>query len=165
VDGEVEYAKGMIWKAPQNASPWNYLGGVMRRADRGYDEERSFAEQFVDLSEGGKGVKSSFAMEFLVECAKERGDVETGVKLLGELRDRYDPIRKGYWTWRIRELEAERKEGGEEGNGKSDEGEKDVDGDTSEKDKETPGAGKGPGGPVLRPKRPGERGHGPVVRV
>jgi protein farnesyltransferase/geranylgeranyltransferase type-1 subunit alpha len=143
VDREVEYAKGKVWDAPQNQSPWSYLGGVMKHADRRQSEERAFAEQFVDFEEGGKGVRSSFALEWLAECARESGDVELGRKALGALRDTYDPIRKGYWEWRMTELEGEGMDDGK-------------------------GAGEGvskAGGPVLRPKRPGESGHGPVVRV
>lgn len=125
---EIEYAISKIRLAPQNPSPWNYLRGVLRKASGRQDiglalkrRVRNVAEEFVSDE---NAVKSSHALEYLAEVyadggvegegegegeGKRKGKPskeaeEKAGKFLDLLSERYDPIRKGYWDWRRKEL-------------------------------------------------------------
>ena len=105
VDAELEYAKEKIVLAPQNRSPWAYTRGVLRVSGRGLGEWAEFVGGFV----GDGEVKSSHALEWLVDVYAEDGEKakkEEAVRLLNLLKERYDPIRKNYWDYRIRMVEA-----------------------------------------------------------
>ncbi|KAL8868180.1 MAG: hypothetical protein Q9174_005156 [Haloplaca sp. 1 TL-2023] len=103
LDEEVEYTKEKIGLAPQNASAWNYLRGLMR--NRGSLLEcKTFAGGFVgDMQGEGKGCKSSHALDFLADCWAEENEREKAGKALELLAKRFDPIRRNYWNWK-REL-------------------------------------------------------------
>lgn len=102
VDAELEYTKGKILLAPQNRSPWAYARGVLRAAGRGLEEWREFCGQFVSE----EGVKSTHALEWLVDVyLGEEGMKSEAVRLLGLLKERFDPVRKNYWEYRIRMVE------------------------------------------------------------
>ena len=101
VDGELDFAKEAILRAPENRSPWWYARGVLNAAGRGLDEWEEFSGKFVT----GEGVKSSHALEWLVDVyAAERK--ELAVQMLGLLKEKYDPIRKNYWDYRIKMIQA-----------------------------------------------------------
>ncbi|RJE18712.1 Alpha subunit [Aspergillus sclerotialis] len=107
VDAELDYAKGKIVLAPQNRSPWAYARGVLRAAGRGVGEWLSFVSQFVGAE--AESVKSTHALEWLVDVYLEDSEhekKEEAVRLLNLLKERYDPIRKNYWDYRIRMVEG-----------------------------------------------------------
>ncbi|EGD96672.1 CaaX farnesyltransferase alpha subunit [Trichophyton tonsurans CBS 112818] len=114
VDGEVEYAKKKIVLAPENRSPWAYLRGVLKAADRSLADLKGFAERFVvkEVVEEGQGeflAKSSHALEWLGDVyAEQAHDAEaknSAVQMFTLLKDKYDPIRKNYWEYRIRSMD------------------------------------------------------------
>ena len=106
VDAELDYAKGKIVLAPQNRSPWAYARGVLRAAGRGVGEWLSFVSRFVGAE--AETVKSTHALEWLVDVYLEdrENKKEEAVRLLNLLKERYDPIRKNYWDYRIRMVEG-----------------------------------------------------------
>ncbi|KAI5288148.1 CAAX geranylgeranyltransferase alpha subunit, partial [Ascosphaera acerosa] len=88
VDAEIEYAKQKILIAPANRSPWVYLRAVMTETGRPLAELQQFASRFVDEvtvlpEEGGAEsrdtrVKSTQAVEVLVDCLLAEAEAETG---------------------------------------------------------------------------------------
>ncbi|EEQ88584.1 CaaX farnesyltransferase alpha subunit Ram2, variant [Blastomyces dermatitidis ER-3] len=123
IDAELEYAKDKILLAPENKSPWAYARGVLRAAGRPLAELKGFAAKFILEEVDSEGsvvkcqVKSSLAVEWLadvyVEEAEEKDAEEEkarkaeAVRMLTLLKDKYDPIRKNYWDYRIRMLDGE----------------------------------------------------------
>jgi protein farnesyltransferase/geranylgeranyltransferase type-1 subunit alpha len=116
VERELGYARSWIGVAPMNASAWNYLRGVLRRAGRGLAGEKGFCEGFVrgegELEDGeldfeGAGVRSSHAIELLSEIygaeGTERGKEKARLCLVA-LGRKWDIIRKNYWDYRIKNL-------------------------------------------------------------
>jgi len=99
VDSELEVAKEAILKAPGNRSPWWYARGVLRAASRGLGDWEEFAGLFVKEGE----VKSTHAVEWLADVYAE-GRAKEAVDMLTMLKERYDPVRKNYWDYRIKML-------------------------------------------------------------
>lgn len=108
---ELDYAKSAILLAPQNQSPWNYLRGVLKNPrSGGLLPLKPFAEIFADLDREDE-VRSSHALDFLVDVYAEEKETQRAGKALELLARRYDPIRKNYWNWRrsalgLREVQA-----------------------------------------------------------
>lgn len=105
VDAELEFARRMVVKAPQNRSPWCYARGVLGVAGRGLEEWKEFAREFV----GDGEVKSTHAVEWLADvylAEKEKERRDEAVRMLELLRDRYDPVRRNYWDYRIKAAAA-----------------------------------------------------------
>lgn len=114
VDAELEYAKGKILVVPENRSPWVYARGVLRAAGRSLVEWKEFAGEFItEVSPekgGGVEVKSSHAVEWLADVFAgevEAGAHEEAVRMFTLLKDKYDPIRRNYWDYRIRMVTAQ----------------------------------------------------------
>jgi len=106
IDRELRYAREKIALAPQNQSPWNYLRGVLAKGGRGFDSELEFAEQFVkNLGEDSEEVNSSHALDLLVDAYAAKGDKAKAILCLKRLSEKWDPVREGYWNYRVRELE------------------------------------------------------------
>ncbi|KAL2857190.1 hypothetical protein BJY01DRAFT_159556 [Aspergillus pseudoustus] len=109
VDEELEYAQMKIVTAPENRSPWSYARGVLRAASRPLSEWTDFARKFVvdNRDEDGKlvnvEVKSSHAVEWLADVYAQSGPDEA-VRMLNLLKEKYDPIRKNYWAYRIGQI-------------------------------------------------------------
>ncbi|KAL4878451.1 hypothetical protein BJY04DRAFT_196040 [Aspergillus karnatakaensis] len=117
VDEELQYAQTQIIRSPENRSPWSYARGVLRAASRPLSEWFEFAQRFVidKLDDEGRvvdvDVKSSHAVEWLADyfveaspSAKDKQD--EAVRMLNLLKDKYDPIRRNYWDYRIRNVLA-----------------------------------------------------------
>jgi protein farnesyltransferase/geranylgeranyltransferase type-1 subunit alpha len=108
IDREIAYTKEKIVIAPQNQSSWNYLRGVLAKGGRGLTSLDGFAEQFVDnLGEGDEKeiVKSSHALDWLADAYKEQGDKDRAKLCLQRLSDKWDPVRAGYWKFRMSEID------------------------------------------------------------
>ncbi|KAJ5480830.1 Protein farnesyltransferase/geranylgeranyltransferase type-1 subunit alpha [Penicillium diatomitis] len=99
VDAELKFAQKQILRAPENRSSWWYARGVLRAASRGLEEWEEFAGRFVD----GEQTKSSHAVEWLADVYAE-GEKAKAVKMFTMLKEKYDPIRKNFWDYRIRQL-------------------------------------------------------------
>ncbi|KAL3428301.1 farnesyltransferase alpha subunit ram2 [Phlyctema vagabunda] len=107
IDRELNFAQAATFEAPQNQSPWNYLRGVLRKADRKLSTVESFALQFVALpDQGEEDVKSSHALDLLADIWQEKGEKDKADRALRLLGDTYDRIRKNYWEWRRKALQA-----------------------------------------------------------
>lgn len=118
VDRELEYVKERIRWAPQNGSTWNYLKGVLNHASMPVAETKDFCAEFVgadfdfetgnDEDTGTKGVRSSHAIEVLIDIFAEEGGEGGRQKVrdgLGALGRKWDPIRKNYWDYRLKKYE------------------------------------------------------------
>jgi protein farnesyltransferase/geranylgeranyltransferase type-1 subunit alpha len=114
VEREVNYAKDHIAWAPQNASPWNYLKGVIKRAGIPMGDLQVFCEGFVGGRKGDlmseECVRSSHALDWLAEIYRLDGDRQRSKMCLEALGSKWDPIRRKYWQYRVWQMEEE--EGG-----------------------------------------------------
>lgn len=134
VQAEIEYTKDEISKSPQNPSTWNYLSGVLRHGDVDTASLKEFCESFlgpdgdlwtdqwveveIEDAETGDmrtekqeiGVRSSHAVEWLSEIYGKDG-TEQGKKrsqeCLRALSEKWDPVRSGYWQYRVNKLEQQ----------------------------------------------------------
>lgn len=104
VEREVEYAMGKIGLAPQNASPWNYLRGVLKKGARGLESMREFCEGFVGENLLGDGVRSSHAVDWLAEIYQRQGEQRRAEECLDALSKKWDPIRANYWEYRKKQV-------------------------------------------------------------
>ena len=104
VEREVDFATGKIGLAPQNASPWNYLKGVLKRGGRGLDTMLEFCEGFVGEDLLGEGVRSSHAVDWLAEIYQKRGEQRKAVECWDALTKKWDPIRANYWEYRKQQI-------------------------------------------------------------
>jgi len=130
---ELSYTKEMISLAPNNASAWNYLRGVLERTSTPFSSLEEFVTPyalphsrgskvtipdnaeaegvFIDLENPLPSENASLpcplAIEFLADVWEEKGG-EEGVKKASEhfasLADTYDPMRKRYWEFRQKEV-------------------------------------------------------------
>ncbi|KAJ7064930.1 hypothetical protein C8F01DRAFT_1128787 [Mycena amicta] len=113
---EIIYAKQHISLAPNNASAWNYLRGVLVFNKLPLSTVAPFVELYtVPLSDDakdivdvenpppGKGAELPCvaALEFLADIHEADGSLDDAVKLWKSLADEHDTIRKKYWEYRI----------------------------------------------------------------
>lgn len=106
LDREIDYAKQKISLAPQNQSPWNFLLGALTKGGRKVNTVKEFVEQFISgLGEESEDVRSSHALDLLAKIYAEEGDAEKATLCLERLSEKWDPIRAGYWKYRIQMLE------------------------------------------------------------
>ncbi|KAH6955552.1 hypothetical protein DER45DRAFT_573469 [Fusarium avenaceum] len=107
LDREINYSKEKISLAPQNQSPWNYLFAVLAKGSRPLSSLKDFAEGFVSaLGEEAEEVRSSHALDFLAKLYDEEGDKEKAELCLRRLGEKWDPVREGYWKYRVALLKS-----------------------------------------------------------
>lgn len=117
------YTKSKILKAPNNSSPWNYLRGLIPQLGTSapYSALLEFslallptsAEVSQNKSVDSNGRSPIGALEFCLDAAEKR--IKNGEKendgLRKEVREWIerlkvaDPMRKRYWTYRLKEIE------------------------------------------------------------
>ncbi|KAJ7156951.1 hypothetical protein C8R43DRAFT_997776 [Mycena crocata] len=117
---ELIYVKQNISLAPNNASAWNYLRGVLETNNLSFSTVAAFVRPYtvplpagvtdmVDLENPppGRGAQlpCAAAVEFLADVYEEMGgeSVEKAVELWKSLAEEHDTIRKKYWEYRIRD--------------------------------------------------------------
>lgn len=111
VDREVGYALEKIGWAPQNQSPWNYLRGALVKGGRKLGSVKGEVEGYVrDIGGEGEDVRSTHALDLLADIYAEEGDREKADLCLRRLAEKWDPIRAGYWGWRRKMLEADKRD-------------------------------------------------------
>ncbi|KAI5963775.1 RAM2 [Candida pseudojiufengensis] len=103
IDKEINYAKEMIERCPQNASSWNYFLGIYDKFDKDIIELKDFASKFVNVDK--REVSNSFAMELLANIFKKEHKYEDAKQIYQLLINEYDPIRSNYWKFLIAECE------------------------------------------------------------
>ncbi|KAJ7691771.1 hypothetical protein B0H17DRAFT_1010883 [Mycena rosella] len=117
---ELIYVKQNLSLAPNNASAWNYLRGVLEHSRLPFATVAAFvtaytvphladAADLVDVENPPPGpgaeLPCAAAVEFLADVYEEAGGESTdkAVQLWKSLADEHDTIRKKYWEYRIRE--------------------------------------------------------------
>ncbi|KAF7552019.1 hypothetical protein G7046_g7553 [Stylonectria norvegica] len=102
LDREIAYAQEKIALAPQNQSPWNYLLGTLTKGGCKVGSVKEFAEGYVSgLGEEDEVVKSSHALDLLAKAYEEEGEKEKAKLCLRRLSEKWDPVRVGYWDYRV----------------------------------------------------------------
>ncbi|PHH61799.1 hypothetical protein CDD81_7963 [Ophiocordyceps australis] len=108
IDRELAFSRVKISLAPQNQSGWNYLRGVLTKGGRTLDGEKTFAAQYVvRLGEEDEVVHSSHALDLLAEAYAAEGEKDKAKLCLRRLCEKWDPVREGYWKFRMEELDKE----------------------------------------------------------
>jgi len=119
---EFDYVKERISLAPNNASAWNYLRGVLDHTHTPYSTLQLFVQPYatprspdetvtevVDLENpapsNGAQLPCPAAVEFLADIHEAEGgdSLKQAVELWKSLANNYDTIRKKYWEYRIRD--------------------------------------------------------------
>jgi protein farnesyltransferase/geranylgeranyltransferase type-1 subunit alpha len=102
---EIEFAKAKISEAPQNASAWNYLKGVIKKQGSDLGAIKDFALQYADVDKIDE-IRSSHALDCLADVWADQKDAARATRALQLLAERFDPIRRNYWKWRIGLIES-----------------------------------------------------------
>ncbi|KAI0659719.1 protein prenylyltransferase [Cubamyces menziesii] len=118
---ELSFVKEKIALAPNNASAWNYLRGVLEFTKTPFETLTSFVlpytapkppapeDEVVDLDNPLPSQDAELpcvaALEFLADVYEKRGgdDTAKAVEIWKTLANEKDIIRKKYWEYRIRE--------------------------------------------------------------
>ena len=121
-DREIDFAQQKIGLAPQNVAAWNYLRGVVRTQKRqaggakagepstapaDLAELEDFAKQYAEVDGPLDKIRSSHALELLADIWSANGDPGHARKALEILAEKLEPIRKGYWEYRMQQLPAQ----------------------------------------------------------
>jgi len=119
---ELAYVKHSISQAPNNASAWNYLRGVLDHGHTPYSTLQLFVQPYsvprspdeavaevVDLENPppskGSQLPCPAAIEFLADIYESEGGngLLKATELWKSLANEHDTIRKKYWEYRIRD--------------------------------------------------------------
>ncbi|THH11951.1 hypothetical protein EW145_g356 [Phellinidium pouzarii] len=123
---ELTFVKEKIALAPNNASAWNYLHGVLEHSEtpfamleqfvlpftsssptiRGEGKEESVVDLENPRPSPGADLPCPAAIEFLADIHEAAGgdEIPKAVSLWKSLADRYDTTRKRYWEYRISDI-------------------------------------------------------------
>ncbi|KAI5461639.1 hypothetical protein BGZ63DRAFT_356313 [Mariannaea sp. PMI_226] len=105
INREIGYAQEKIAITPQNQSPWNYLTGVLTKGGRKLSTVQEFTEQYISaLGEEDEDVRSSHGLDLLAKIYHENGENDKAELCLRRLSEKWDPVREGYWKYRIEQL-------------------------------------------------------------
>ncbi|KAF7318858.1 hypothetical protein HMN09_00221300 [Mycena chlorophos] len=112
---ELVYVKQQISLAPNNASAWNYLRGVLEFNKRPFAIVEPFVKLYtvpraedsrdivdVDNPPPGSGAELPCvaALEFLADIHEAEGRIDDAAALWKSLGEEHDTIRKKYWEYR-----------------------------------------------------------------
>ncbi|EGO29852.1 hypothetical protein SERLADRAFT_433805 [Serpula lacrymans var. lacrymans S7.9] len=119
---ELAFVKNYISLAPNNASAWNYLRGILDHSATPYSQLLLFVTPYsvprspdadlvdvIDLENPppsmGAQLPCVAAIEFLADIHENEGgdDIMKATELWRSLADEHDTIRKKYWEYRIRD--------------------------------------------------------------
>ncbi|KZV75889.1 protein prenylyltransferase [Peniophora sp. CONT] len=125
---ELSFTKEKIALAPNNASAWNYLRGILDHTSTPYVTLTDFVLPYtsatapvsfspsgddgavLDLENPPPSKGSSLpaipALDFIADVYETEGEVQKAVPIWHSLADEHDTIRKKYWEHRIREATA-----------------------------------------------------------
>jgi len=98
INTELGYTFGIIRRAPNNESPWNYIIGLLNK--------KKFT-QFENLEEFAldkQNAKCSQAHMILVELYEKLKRVDDAVKICEALSTKSDVTRSNYWKFRASEI-------------------------------------------------------------
>jgi len=120
---ELDYVKNSISQAPNNASAWNYLRGVLDHSHTPYSTLQLFVQPYsaprssdetvaevIDLENPppskGAQLPCPAAIEFLADIYEVEGgsSLSKATELWKSLANEHDTIRKKYWEYRIRDV-------------------------------------------------------------
>jgi len=118
---ELAFVKHSISLAPNNASAWNYLRGVLDHSHTPYPTLQLFVQPYsasrssgdttelIDLENPlpskGSQLPCPAAIEFLADIYEGEGgnSLPKAIELWKSLANEHDTIRKKYWEYRIRD--------------------------------------------------------------
>ncbi|CAZ79837.1 unnamed protein product [Tuber melanosporum] len=101
VEREIAFIEDAVFIAPQNASAWNYLRGVLKKVHRPLSSVESMCLGYAPLDNPDK-ITSSHALDLLADIyAEKREEHGKAVKALELLAAKFDPIRANYWNYRV----------------------------------------------------------------
>ncbi|XP_067943820.1 protein farnesyltransferase/geranylgeranyltransferase type-1 subunit alpha-like [Watersipora subatra] len=104
VQPEIEYTLGIISKARNNESAWNYLRGLVTLSS--YNEHKDVCDYCHDLYEAN--CRSPYLLSMLVDIneeliksdeVNEQAHLDKALQLCAELAMEFDIIRAFYWTF------------------------------------------------------------------
>jgi len=110
VEKELKYCSEMIQKAPNNESAWNYLKGILDASGgiAKWQEIVSLVFQMLDNQ-----IDSPYLLSFVIDYYEEILDgkvdeesLKKALELCQKLAEDVDCIRKNYWSYRSRTLQA-----------------------------------------------------------
>ncbi|KAK9452181.1 uncharacterized protein V1518DRAFT_410556 [Limtongia smithiae] len=105
VASEIEFTKDAILKAPQNASAWNYLSGLVRTSKRPLSSLEDFCTSLASFpmtvsADSQEIVQSARALEVLADIYAEKRDLDRALQAWTLLADKYDTIRVNFWNYK-----------------------------------------------------------------
>ncbi|MBW0498601.1 hypothetical protein O181_038316 [Austropuccinia psidii MF-1] len=115
VSKEIEFTKSQIHKAPNNPSAWNYLRGILKRGRLPLSLVQDFVIPLtktaqvltdedswpIDLNKQAD-LPVVGAIEFLADIyAASPSSANDAINLYNALAQKFDPIRHGYWQYRV----------------------------------------------------------------
>ncbi|TFK21348.1 protein prenylyltransferase [Coprinopsis marcescibilis] len=130
---ELTFVKQSISLAPNNASAWNYLRGVLQSQKIPFETLAAFVKPYSELFDPSvtdiidvdnprpsstAQLPCAAAIEFLADVYEEQSKEEgergaegrlKAIELWKSLANEHDTIRKNYWEYRIREILAANK--------------------------------------------------------
>lgn len=99
----ISYTLSQIERIPHNASAWNYLRALYKQSETPLSSILHVVSTYTQSTP-----PVPFALEWMADSALEsktkEGD-EEAMKMMQELGDRWDPMRRSYWRYRRGEVQ------------------------------------------------------------